>query len=205
MFVLNVLRAGLEPVTQLWVEDVDLIFLTSKAKNKFLNVLFFVLHVSLYIYFWLCWVFVAVCGFPLVMVSGEPLPAVARGLLIVVASLDLVFGSYSMLLWPVHLELWLMGLRGGAQQLWHTSPVAPWHVGSSQTRDWTRVPCIGRQTLKRWTTTEVPLHIYFLNRKFFLFLFFITVFMFETFPQISGDLGNLLILNGNTMQGCLKL
>ena len=30
-----------------------------------------------------------------------------------------------------------------AQQLWLTGPVAPWHVGSSQTRAQTRVPCIG--------------------------------------------------------------
>ena len=33
--------------------------------------------------------------------------------------------------------------------------VASWHVESSQTRDGTRVPCIGRQILKHWTTREV--------------------------------------------------
>jgi len=33
--------------------------------------------------------------------------------------------------------------------------VAPRHVGSSQTRDQTRVPCIGRQILNHWTTREV--------------------------------------------------
>ena len=32
-----------------------------------------------------------------------------------------------------------------AQELWHTGLVAPWHVESSQTRDQTHVPCIGRQ------------------------------------------------------------
>ena len=32
---------------------------------------------------------------------------------------------------------------------------------SSLTRDWTRVPCIGRWILNHWTTREVPLH-YFL-------------------------------------------
>ena len=47
-------------------------------------------------WFWLHGVFVAVYGFPVVMGSGEPLPAVARGLLIVVAFLALVLGSYSM-------------------------------------------------------------------------------------------------------------
>ena len=34
-------------------------------------------------------------------------------------------------------------------------------VGSSQTRDWIRVPCIGRWILNHWTTREVPL-FYFL-------------------------------------------
>ena len=33
--------------------------------------------------------------------------------------------------------------------------VASWHVESSQTRDGTGVPCIGRQILKHWTTREV--------------------------------------------------
>ena len=33
-------------------------------------------------------------------------------------------------------------------------PVAPWHVGSSQTRARTRVPCIGRQILNHCTTRE---------------------------------------------------
>ena len=34
--------------------------------------------------------------------------------------------------------------------------MAPRYVGSSQTSDWTRVPCIGRQILNPWTTREVP-------------------------------------------------
>ena len=33
--------------------------------------------------------------------------------------------------------------------------VAPRHVGSSQTRDLTCVPCIGRQILSIWATREV--------------------------------------------------
>ena len=32
--------------------------------------------------------------------------------------------------------------------------VAPWHVESSQTRDRTHVPCIGRQILNHWTSRE---------------------------------------------------
>ena len=34
--------------------------------------------------------------------------------------------------------------------------VAPWHVGSSQTRAQTRVPCIGRQILNHYATREAP-------------------------------------------------
>ena len=49
-----------------------------------------------------------------------------------------------------------------AQQLWHTGLVAPQHVGSSQTRDRTHVPCIDRQILNCCTTREV-LQIFFLE------------------------------------------
>ena len=38
-----------------------------------------------------------------------------------------------------------------------------WHVGSSQTRDLTGVPCIARQTLNHWTTREAL--IYFVSFK----------------------------------------
>ena len=38
--------------------------------------------------------------------------------------------------------------------MWLTGPVAPWHVGSSQTRARTRVPCIGRQILNHCATRE---------------------------------------------------
>ena len=38
--------------------------------------------------------------------------------------------------------------------MWLTGPVAPRHVGSSQTRARTRVPCIGRQTLNHCATRE---------------------------------------------------
>ena len=41
-----------------------------------------------------------------------------------------------------------------AQSLWLTGPVAPRHVGSSQTRARTRVPCIGRQILNHCATRE---------------------------------------------------
>ena len=41
-----------------------------------------------------------------------------------------------------------------AQQLWLTGLVAPRHVGSSQTRARTHVPCIGRQILNHSATRE---------------------------------------------------
>ena len=40
--------------------------------------------------------------------------------------------------------------------MWLTGPVAPRHVGSSQTRARTRVPCTGRQTLNHCATREAP-------------------------------------------------
>ena len=43
-----------------------------------------------------------------------------------------------------------------AQYLWLTGLVAPRHVGSSQTRTRTRVPCIGRRILNHCATREVP-------------------------------------------------
>ena len=46
-----------------------------------------------------------------------------------------------------------------AQQLWCVGSVALWHVGSSQTRDQTDVPCIGQWTLNPWTTRETLCHI----------------------------------------------
>ena len=42
-----------------------------------------------------------------------------------------------------------------AQELWHMGLVAPRHVESSQIRDWTHVPCVGRQVLIPHATREV--------------------------------------------------
>ena len=41
--------------------------------------------------------------------------------------------------------------------MWLTGLVAPWHVGSSQTRARTRVPCIGRRILNHCATREALL------------------------------------------------
>ena len=50
-------------------------------------------------------------------------------------------------------KAWALGTR--AQLLWPLGSVAPQHVGSSQTKDQTRVPCTGRQILNHWATKEV--------------------------------------------------
>ena len=47
-------------------------------------------------------------------------------------------------------------LERGLSNSWHTGLVACWHVGSSQTRGRTCVPCIGRWVLNHRTTREVP-------------------------------------------------
>ena len=46
------------------------------------------------------------------------------------------------------------GAVSRAQQLWLTGSVAPWHVGSSQTRARNCVPCIGRRILNHCATRE---------------------------------------------------
>ena len=52
-----------------------------------------------------------------------------------------------------------------AQQLWCMGLAAPWHVGSSSTRDQTLVPCIGRKILLHCTTRAVPI-IFLLQQGF---------------------------------------
>ena len=64
-----------------------------------------------------------------------------RGPLIAVASLVAEHGLQACGLQ----QLWHVGYRAQAQQLWLTGLVAPQHVGSSRTRARTHVPCIGRR------------------------------------------------------------
>ena len=51
-------------------------------------------------------------------------------------------------------QLWLASSRAQAQQLWRIGLAALQHVGSSRTRAWTHVPCIGRQTPNHCATWE---------------------------------------------------
>ena len=116
---------------------------------------------------WLHWVFLAVHGLSLVVASGATLhcgarashcggfsccrarPLGVRASVVAACGLSrcgtraLESASFS------NCSAW-------AQQLWCTALVAPQHVGSSWTRDQTRVPCIGRQILNHSATREVP-------------------------------------------------
>ena len=56
--------------------------------------------------------------------------------------------------WAQH--LWLMGSRAQVPYLWLTGLVALRHVGSSRTRDWSCVSCIGRQILYNEPHEEFP-------------------------------------------------
>ena len=119
---------------------------------------FIYLFKKIFIYLWLCWVFVAMCR--LSPVGGEQgatpccgaWASHCRGLSLRSTG-SRHAGLSSCGTWAQ--QLWLVGSRPQAQQLWHTGPVAPWHVGSSWARAPTRVPRIGRQILNHCTTREV--------------------------------------------------
>ena len=55
---------------------------------------------------------------------------------------------------PLVAEHRLQSMR--ARQLWHTGLTVPLHEGSSQIRDQTHFPCIGK-ILNHWTTRDVSL------------------------------------------------
>ena len=65
-----------------------------------------------------------------------------------------------------------------AQQLWLTGPAAPRHVGSSQARAQTRVPCISRQTPNHCATREAPSQLFNSYSEFYILC---TVFFFSTY------------------------
>ena len=99
-------------------------------------------YLFLLIYFWLHWIFIALLGLALVVVSG---------------GLSLLWYSAFLLRWL--LFLWSMGSKYMGFSSCSSDPVAPWHVESSQSRNRTRVLCMGRQTVIHWATREV--HVYF--------------------------------------------
>jgi len=78
-----------------------------------------------------------------------------RGFSLVVAS-----GGRSLVVVPRLLLLQSTGSRVQAQHLWCMGMHALWHVGSSQTRDRTCVPCTERQTLIHYTVRQVERPFY---------------------------------------------
>ena len=116
--------------------------------------------------FWLHWVFIAVRGLSLVAGSGGYSSLLCTGFslqwLLLLRSIGSRRTGFSSCSTWAH-QLWLSGSGAQAQQLWHTGLVAPWHVGSSQTRARTHVPCIGRWILNHCATREVPYFIVFLK------------------------------------------
>ena len=96
-------------------------------------------------YFWLCWVFVDAHGLFQVAASGATVSWAVHWLLFAMVFLLQGMGS------RVH----------GLQHLWHMDSAAPWYVESSQSRDWTHVPCTGRWILNHWTSREVPEYVSF--------------------------------------------
>ena len=151
------------------------------------------LKINLFI-FWLHWVFVAACRLSLVVASGGfsccGAWALGAGASVVAAhglsscssrALEHV-GFSSCRMWTQQLQL--AGSRVQAQQLWHMGLVALRHVGSSQTRDRTCVPCIGRWILNHCTTREVPCSSLFLIY-LFIYLFILFIWLCQVLVEAS--------------------
>ena len=68
-----------------------------------------------------------------------------------------------------------------AQQLWLSGPAAPRHVGCSQTRALTCVPCIGRQILNHCATREA---LFYAFDQYFTSILFITQISFNFYTNL---------------------
>ena len=115
--------------------------MTNDVEHLFICLFIFnFIYLFFYLFmFWLCWVFVSVRGLSLVAASGGHSSSRCAGLSLVASLVA---------------EHRLQARR--LSQLWLTGLVAPRHVGSSQTRARTRVPCIGRQILNHCASREAP-------------------------------------------------
>ena len=141
---------------------------TSPQRDKNIDFLKINLFIILFIYLWLCWVFIAVRGLSLVVASGgySSLRCVGfslRWLPQLQSMGSRCTGFSSCGTWAQ--QLWLAGSRAQAQQLWCTGLVTLQHVGSSRTRARTRVPCIGRRILNHCATREAQEHKLFVTKK----------------------------------------
>ena len=148
------LQDTLVPSTQ--KSDFQVILILIFVHEFALSSLFFFFIATLFIYllfyFWLCWVFGSCEGFLQLRQAG--------------ATLHRGAGT------ALHRSVWASHYRGlsccgaqapdaQAQQLWLMGLIAPWHVGSSQTRARTRVPRISRQILNHCATREAPEFTFF--------------------------------------------
>ena len=148
-------------VSLLYSVLITLVFPSLFAMLPLLLLLFFI---NLFIYFWLCWVFVAACGLSLVVASGGYSSLWCAGFSLWWLHLLQSMGSRCMGFSSCGRRaqyLWLAGFRAQAQQLWCMGLVALWHVGSSQTRAETCVLFTGRQILSPVPPEKSPCFLYF--------------------------------------------
>ena len=129
----------------------------------------------LFICFWLRWVFVAEHGLSLVAASRGYSSLRCAGFslqwLLLLQSTGSRRAGFSSCGTQAQ-QLWLAGSRAQAQQLWCTGLAAPRHVGSSQTRARTRVPCTGRRILNHCATEEAALKILYIYIHTFVHAYF---------------------------------
>ena len=71
--------------------------------------------------------------------------------------------------------------------------VAPWHVESSQTRDRTHVPCIGRRIPNHWTIGEFTHELLTDTRKCLNFVFHIVLLCFIQMSQLPFSFLQILL------------
>ena len=105
--------------------------------------------------------------------------------------------------------------------MWLTGLVAPWHVGSSQTRARTRVPCIDRQILNHCATREAPeggflttappeksllpvLFFFFFKGTLFIYFFFNLFWLCWVFVSVRG-LSLVVASRGHSSLWCVGL
>ena len=116
------------------------------------------------LFFWLHQVFIAVRGLSLTAFSSLRCAGFSLQWLLLLwssGSRHVGFSSCGM----QAQQSWLAGSRAQAQQFQCTGLVALQHVGSSQTRAQTRVPCIGRQILNHCATRQAPSYCFLFNYK----------------------------------------
>ena len=109
------------------------------------------LNFYLFIIIWLYWVFIALSRLSLVSVSRAQTLLQCLSFSIQWLFFQRITGSRALRLQ----QLRRRGSRAQAQQSRCMGLAALWHVGSSQIRDQTHIPCIGRWVLDPRTTREV--------------------------------------------------